>query len=237
MNMLEEENYGIEKKQFLRYLTRYEQAHCKVTLTDDGLRIFRDPNLTQSADGNVMYGGMVVRQGGISTDNLLNLQKGHSYVITFNVRGKSSHKLDGIYWTNMAGWGGNGLSPTPSNVVLYSPVSANFNTDIWQTAYYKFTINDDIFKTCTKSYSSYVSGSTYLSYRDFFVYFMYGDTGEMGTDLYIKNLRMYDITGMDNMSVSKHGIKYIDMLENLNENDNAQIFKFGEVRGHSFYEI
>jgi len=54
------------------------------------------------------------------------------------------------------GWGGGGLSPTPSNVTIKN-ISSNFNgeTEVW----YKFTINDDIVKTCTSAYSSFVANN------------------------------------------------------------------------------
>jgi hypothetical protein len=41
-------------KQFGNGLTRYTQAHCQVTLTDDGYRIYRTPNLVHSTAGSVM---------------------------------------------------------------------------------------------------------------------------------------------------------------------------------------
>ena len=237
MNLLESANYCIEIKQLSASsgLAYYTQSHCQVTVTDEGYRIYRTPNLTQADTGNVMYGGMVLR---LLQPNPMALIKGRTYVITFNVKGKSSGAATNVGLFNNTGWGGGGLNPQPSNVVMSNPVQANFSSSTYQTFFYKFTINDEVYKVCTTSYSSFVSGTTYPSYRDFLFGFGYANTGTMGTELYIKNLRMYDVTGMDNMSISKNGVMdYLTFIENLNETDIARIYRYGEVRGNNFYEI
>lgn len=239
MNILEAANYGIEKKTFGNGLWYFSQPHCQISITDDGFRIYRTPNLTQGNNGNVMYGGLVLKPLEV---NSMALSKNHSYIITLNIKGKTSGAMNNVYLSNNAGWGGGGLSPSPQYTEIYNPVTANFSSSTWNTFYYKFTINDDVYKICTSSYSSFVSGTTYPSYRDFFMGFTYADTGTMGTELYVKNVRMYDITNLlgkiDVMSVGKNGVMdYLTFIENLNDNDNAQIYRFGEVRGRQFYEI
>ena len=44
------------------------------------------------------------------------------------------------------------------------------------------------------SFGSFEKDYYYLSYRDFFFGFTYRSTGIMGTELYIRNIRMYDVT-------------------------------------------
>jgi hypothetical protein len=54
------------------------------------------------------------------------------------------------------GWGGGGLQPNPSNVSSCG-IPANFNGET--DCFYDFTINDDIVKTCTSTYSYATSGN------------------------------------------------------------------------------
>lgn len=234
-NMLEEEQYGISSKKWLRTLTKYEQQNCKCTLTDDGYRIYRDPNLVYQ-NGNtvnsVMWGGLVIR----NNNNILNLQKNHTYIILADIKGKTTNAMSDIKWNNNVDWGGGGLYPYPTNVILINPVTSNFNSDTYQTFSYQFTISDDIYKVCTTAYLSFVQGNTYLSYKDFKIGFTYANTGALGSDIYINNIRMYDITDTanDNLSVNKQGILSI---RNLIENDSIQVTKVGEVVSYDFNEI
>ena len=101
------------------------------------------------------------------------------------------------------GWEGGGLIPTPSNVVCKN-IPANFNGK--HNFSYKFTINDSIRKICTTSYNSFVAGNEYISYRDFCFGFNYENTGALGTDIYISNIQMYDITENKDIKINKQGI-------------------------------
>lgn len=237
MNILEAANYCIEAKQFsgAMGLWYYTQTHCQVNLTDEGYRIYRTPNLTYPGDGTVMWGGLVIR---LLAVNPMALKKGRTYIIVFDVKGKSSYAASDVGVYNNTGWGGGGLIPSPSNVTIQNPVTNNFSSSTYQTFFYKFTINDEVYKVCTTSYSSFVSGNTYPSYRDFKFGYGYANTGEIGTDIYIKNLRMYDITSFDTMSIGKNGVMdYLAFIENLDSTDTASIFRYGEVRGNNFIEI
>lgn len=188
-------------KSFSNGLSYYTQPHCQVTLTDDGYRIYRTPNLTVSGNGSVMWGGLVLNPVAAGTCTFI---KGHTYILAFHVKGKSSNGASDCGWSNQVGWGGGGLTPSPSNVESYNPVGTNFNGegDFW----YKWTMNDDLYKKCTTSYSGFVAGNTYLSYNGFKFGFGYWDTGSMGTDLYITNIRMYDITDNPDFDISKDGV-------------------------------
>ena len=203
----------VEKSRILKTfgngLSSYTQSNCSCTLTDDGYRIYRTPNKTVSGDGNTMWGGFVIDNG---ESNRFNFQKGHTYMLQFEVKGKTSNAVSSIYWTNWVGWGGGGLSPSPSNEVVANPVTANYNSSDWKTFTYKWTINDDVYKVCTSGYGGrYTTGNTYMSYTGFKYGFDYTDTGSLGTDLYIKNIRMYDITNQTEIYITKSGI--------LNSND------------------
>ena len=235
MNKLEATNYALELKTFGSGLTSYTQSNCQCSLTDDGYRIYRTPNVNPTNNGNTMWGGLVIKPFNIDSNFFVD---GHSYVILFDVKGKSSNALPDIWWSNQVGWGGGGLGPQPTNVVVHNPVSANFNTEIWQTVMYKWDLTDGVRKVCTTSYSSFSAGTTYISYRDFKFGFQYTDTGTMGTELYVKNIRLYDITNMKNMDIRKTGVaEYISMIENENRNGTAAAYRFGEIRGNILYEI
>ena len=160
-------------------------------------RIYRTPNhdgRSQEGSGWDNWGGM--RLTPLSIDPNL-LQKGHSYILKWHVKGQTCDSID-PYFTNQMGWGGGGLDPNPSNVEkTYLPAGFIGEKD----CYYKFTINDDVYKVCTRSYSGFVQGETYPSYRDFAFGASYSITNDLGTDLYITNIRLYDITNLTEQQI------------------------------------
>lgn len=231
---------GIASKIWTTGLSNYTQANCQVTLTDKGLRIYRPPNKTQSADGSTMWGGMRLVNATTTSishtynpaiDNFFGLIQGHTYIIRFHVSGQSSNSFATFDWTNQMGWGGGGLSPTPSNVERHG-IPGNFNGE--EECFYKFTINDTISKTCTSTYSYATKGNTYLSYTHFGVGFAYTDTGTLGTDIYISNLRMYDITTGTSYSINKKGQLLPEEI--IEQGNIASIQKGGSILCDNFYE-
>ena len=219
-------------------LGSYTQSNCQVTCDSNGYRIYRPPNLTVADNGNTMWGGLKVRNstdGGVhiydaTKDNIFGLIKGHTYVFIISVKGKSSNSTAmGI--TNNMGWGGGGLNPSPTNVVANS-LGENFNGE--KEIFYKFTINDDVVKTCTTSYSSFVQNNKYLSYMDFTFNYNYTNTGTLGTDLYISNISLYDITNT-NIKLNKDGTLNVSaLLENRN---TAKIYQSGIIESTEFIEL
>lgn len=232
VNLAEEVNNNIIDKKMVNPLSSYTQSNCQITLTDDGYRIYRPPNITFSSSDSstrTMWGGFVMRFPDTP------FIKGHRYIINFEVKGKTSQIPSDTYWTNNAGWGGHGLDPTPSDVVIKN-LPAEYNSDEWFLFSYAWTINDEIYKTCTSSYSSFVEGTAYNSYRDFKFGFTYQNTGTLGTDLYIKNVRMYDITTTSNVWLSKNGIMNADSFWETLSKQNVEIHKNGEMTANQFYE-
>lgn len=228
-NLAYEVNMNIINKKMANPLASYTQSNCQVSLTDDGYRIYRPPNKTVSGDGNTMWGGFVMR---FYTPPFT---KGHRYIINFEIKGKTSNGRD-ISWSNNCGWGGGGLIPSPSDVVIHDITSGVTYTE-WQPFSYAWTINDDIYKTCTSSYSSFVQGTVYPSYRDFKYGFGYQDTGTLGSDLYIKNVRMYDLTTASQIDIKKTGvIEAGSFWETLSKQD-AAFHHDGEITSNCFYEI
>lgn len=197
INLMQITSYGIATQTWSSGLSNYTQTNCRVSLTKDGLRIYRTPNhdgRSQEGSGWDNWGGM--RLTPLSIDPNL-LQKGHSYILKWHVKGQTCDSID-PYFTNQMGWGGGGLDPNPSNVEkTYLPAGFIGEKD----CYYKFTINDDVYKVCTVSYSGFVQGETYPSYRDFAFGASYSITNDLGTDLYITNIRLYDITNLTEQQI------------------------------------
>lgn len=185
-NLLWDFEMALLNKEWKNGVSCCTQNHCSCSLTDKGFRIYRTPNIP-SADHD-MWGGLRL-QSPLATETYL--QKGHTYIILFDVEGQTSNRISKACWSNNMGWEDGGLLPTPSNIA-FNGLPVNFQGKT--TFYYKWTINDDLYKVCSASYSTFVEGETYLSYRDFAFGFGYQDTGPMGTDIYLSNFRMYDLT-------------------------------------------
>ena len=107
--------------------------------------------------------------------------------------------------------------------------------------FYDFTINDDVFKTTGSSvHTGFEANTAYLAYAAFKIGFTYRQTGELGTDLYLSNFRMYDITnGFQQCQYTKQGILDTTEVIELSSNlfTNAQIQKNGNIITSNLYEI
>lgn len=171
-------------------LSKFEQENCKCSLTGQGFRIFRPSGLTIDTNGNTMFGGLVLHPFELDSNIL---QEGHTYVIMLDVKGCTSN-VPLCYWSNNVGWEAPELSPDLTGVITNNAIGKEFSSINYVTYRYEFTVNDSLYKKCEKSYQNFVEGEYYLSYRDFFFGFTYESTGPQGTDLYIRNIRMYDVT-------------------------------------------
>ena len=246
INLMRNPNLGIMSQTWVPGLNKYTQTNCHVTLTENGVRIYRPPNYTQSANGSTIYGGLKIENSATSTiheydptvDNIFNLEEGHTYVIRMHVAGQSHANFNFFRWSNNMGYEGNstrGLLPNPTGKI-YQNIPVDFQGEM--DCFYQFTISDELVKPCLTGYiTSYVAGTNYLSYRHFMVGFNYSDTGELGTDLYITNLRMYDITTGENtpLSIKKNGIILSSsIVETIN--DQASIQNNSELFCNNFYE-
>ena len=230
INLIDPINTALQQKKFQDGLTSYTQSNCQVTLTNQGYRIYRPPNKNPTDDGHTMWGGLKLQ---VNTCHLL--EKNHTYIILFKVNGKTSNAIASYGFSNQMGWSGGGLIPNPTNIKSES-IPANFQGE--KECFYKFTVSDDVYKTCTQSYSGFTQGQTYLSYRDFAFGFGYTNTGALGTDLYITNFRMYDITNEtgDFINITKTGITYANSFEEVI--GDVKFFKnSNEIFANEFYEI
>ena len=236
-NIMYKPNLAIGAQEWKDGLNRYQQSNCQVSLTENGVHVYRPANLSQANDGNTMYGGLKIVNSAADTvhaydstiDNIFNLQKNHIYVWIFYVKGNTTN-APGFQVNNNMGWGGGGLTPSPSNVEIKNiPTNFDGETEVW----YKFTISDDIVKTCTSSYSSFVANTQYLSYKHFGWNWSYATTGN-GTDIYITNIRLYDITDIPIGKLTKTGItKFSSIFE---VNDSIHITKNEDLIVNQFIE-
>ena len=225
------------KKTWGAGLGAYTQSNCQVTLTDNGYRIYRPPNLTVSNNGNTMWGGLkVVNQTSdtvatynTARDNVWDLQKGHTYIFALHAHGQTSNGIN-IRLSNQMGWDGYGLQPNPT-VLLNSGLPNDFNGD--KECFYIFTINDDIVKKCSTAYSSYQANVDYLSYRHIVFGWEYTSTGALGTDIYLTNLRLYDITDYMGNFNKKGQANFHSFIEQL---DSCEIKRNSEILSTEFIE-
>lgn len=171
-------------------LSRFEQENCKCSLTSQGFRIFRPSGLTVDTNGHTMFGGLVLHPFELDSNIL---QEGHTYVIMLDVKGYTSN-VPLCYWSNNVGWEAPELLPDLTGAITNNAIGREFSSINYVTYRYEFAVNDSLYKKCEKSYQNFIEGEYYLSYRDFFFGFTYESTGPQGTELYIRNIRMYDIT-------------------------------------------
>ena len=185
-----------------------------------------------------MYGGLKLVNQKTDTispydparDNTWNLQKGHTYLWTFHVSGQTTVGVSPSMSHNLGNGISNGVAPSPT--ILHSRgIPANFIGE--QNCYYMFTINDDLVKTSNKTSGGYQTDSQYLSYRHFTFTFAYSSTGELGTDLYLTNFQLYDITSVIGKILRSGEIMYSTFVEN---NDIAKIRNGEEFLANEFIE-
>lgn len=240
--------FNIEKARtnltFTDGLSRYTQSNCQVTLTEDGCHIYRPPNLLRKSSGGAdnMFGGLkfvnqstdTVSEYNSDRDNIWNLQTGHTYILTVHVTGQTHNAASWNITHNMGNGVSVGVAPSPT-IIISKGISTDFQGE--QDSYCMFTINDNIVKTSTVTRTStpkYVEGVQYLSYRHIALYFGYGNTGELGTDLYLTNFRLYDITNHMAEFTKMGQAKFFDFVEQM---DKAQIRKNSELLSSEFIEL
>ena len=168
-------------------------------MTNQGIRIYSAPN--DSYTNYDQWGGICISPMAISEC----LFKGHHYRVSWHAKGQSSRSMSDIVFSSQIGWGTSATNPsTTSNKLVTTPVNFQGEMD----CFWDFTINDDIFKVCTNNggNTSFTEGETYLSYAGLKLGFTYDNTGELGTDLYITNIQLHDLTSGDVYKIEKNGI-------------------------------
>ena len=226
-NILQVAEYNRLLKTFGDGLTYYSQENCQISLTDRGYRIYRPANIESYWGYNhTTWGGLNIKPFDCDSNALI---QGHSYCLMFDVEGQTSCSNSDTYWTGQIGWGGGGIEPTPTTISSNMILENNFNGK--RQLHWAFTINDSIYKVCTENWDGgHVVGASYLSYRDFKWGFTYQNTGPLGTDLYISNIRLYDITNIPKQMLLKNGILNSGVITALCDSSELSLQKYGETR-------
>lgn len=206
----------------------YAQASLKVTLTDQGVHIYSPPNhdgrASSSGGANDTWGGICFSP--MKTQKCL--IEGHRYIILWHCIGQTSTALTDTTWTNQIGWG---QSPDAAPTVNRRCVPAEGFQGSMECCY-DFTINDTVFKTTGSTvHSGFEANTSYLAYAGFKIGFGYRQTGELGTDLYLSNFRMYDITNATSANFTKTGDLKVAGIVELPDTSfsNAQILSSGDL--------
>ena len=227
-------NNAIRSKEFKNGLTRYEQNDCKVTLTDDGVRIYRTPNIT--SDSKTTYGGLRL-QLPFGT-----FEKGKKYKVSFKAKGISAN---GIYVPNISaqmGWGTvGGLKAL--NASSHKVIPANFNNNNYEDFWAIFDTTDfDVYQTATKTEGMCTEGKNYNCTRDLAIGFSYANTGTSGTDVYIKDIKIYEIIDDESLNtVNKKGQLISGEINEVWDKQDEdygmfRLYKNGECKAKEFIE-
>ncbi len=228
-NLIAKTEWSLLNKEWNNGLGRYYQDNCQCTLTDNGYRIYRPANLTYPDCGNTTWGGLVLTP---MASGIVTFEEGRTYLLSFHVKGQSSVGPYDVIWSNNVGWGSNSLIPKPIDVSCSNWVGWDA-FDGEKDFFYKWTC-DSIYKVSKTTYAGFEEGKTYLSYHGFKFGFGYESTGTLGTDLYITNLRLHDITNYKDIDVNKMGI--VNALEFIEESD-FKLLKTGEITSPNMIEI
>lgn len=223
---------------FGKNLTYATQTNGKTVIEDNHFKITRNPNITGTLNGNTggtqNWCGIIFR----NYDNILGFQQGHHYLVCINVKGYSDTAMNDISISNYCDWSASSLNPitTTDNIQTYNPVVAGYNSDTLDTVALYFEINSPLYKVLTgKSYSTFVKGQSYLSFRDIKFGFTYTTTTSVGTNLELDNLRLYDVTNLDVLTrIKREGIT--QTISFIEDGDNG-IIKNGDLQSNNIYEI
>ena len=212
---------------------RYTQGNLSVTMTEHGIRIYSKPNW----DGRAISGSGWDTWGGLCLSPMKNsncLFKGHRYVLSWHVKGQSSASMSEVYFSSQVGWGTSTTNPsTTTNKLVTQP--SNFIGEM--DCHWDFTINDDIWKVCTNNdgNSSFTVGTTYLSYAAIKLGYGYRETGELGTDITISNIKLHDITANKTYKVDKNNFILTTEVDS-GKSATTKVFSGGGIKVNELYE-
>jgi hypothetical protein len=271
-------NQAIINQTFTDGLSRFQQSNCQVTATADGVRIFRPANLFHPANGNTMWGGMVL----LLPESLKTI--GNNYILRFKIKGQTSVDLHDNRFAFAVGWTDFGVGLTGHSIQrttlrnLTETILPDYIETLW-----KYTVNSNrlqnprwtINVTAGSNVAEYVNkhpsalniinGSTLLNNSFFpngttvtsvtnnvgfttsnnatqtgqFVVFSstqydtygelkfgfgYNNTGVLGTDLFIKDVEVFNVTSGELIKIDPNGIlMYYDIDEVTGtQNTNAK---------------
>ena len=191
------------------YLYAGNNQYRKAELIDGKVHLWRSPNNTNSGNSAGNYTGFVVR-------NLKDLlEKDHVYLFSFDIEGfNDSPENANASLVYTIGWGGCG------GLKYYTVSSHLAHFDGKEKLFFLYDLRGkELWQAATKTEGSIVAGTYYPIYNNFFFRFNYSQTGEKGTDVYISNISMQDITDNINVNIDK---KYIINGCDFEENESLE---------------
>lgn len=191
-------NKRIKDRVFDLPVAKYEQANCKVNMTEEGITIYRPKDLIYPDCGNTVWGGVIF------TFPEQYFKTGHRYRLNLAIRGQTSTAPE-CYIAYSAGWqtvGGLSYKDT----IKVKPVPAGYNN--WGEAEiftYDLDLTDfNIYQKATKQEGDLVVGEYYYCCNQLKFGFGYESTGG-GASLEIKHVEFIDITDDLKTEVNKKG--------------------------------
>ena len=195
-NLVAKINEAVTDKEFRDGLSYYSQAHCQVTLTNEGYRVYRTPDLTYPDVGNVMWGGMklCIPEG--------TFQDGRDYMMKLKYKGESSNGIKDIYFSYMVGWNSWGTLGSADVITSVDCPDDRFSSIDTNGEWREIKINisatqDEMYKAAVNSghpSDTSITGQIYHKMKEFKIGHNYESTGPLGTELYYKDLRLFDVT-------------------------------------------
>lgn len=211
---------ALDNKTFTDGLGAYTQTNCSCTLTNDGYNVYRPANLTYPADGNTMWGGVVLS---IPEGTMVD---GRRYQLRVKYRGVSSNGIKDMYFAYSVGWTNmGGLSAASMIDSIYTDSNRYQSIDTggtWENIRVNISASEgQMYKVADNSTGGLIPGTTYYTARQFKIGHNYESTGVLGTNLYYKDFRLFDVTdGYDEeVSLSEDGIFTVDHFSEVGVTD------------------
>lgn len=236
-NMIDKVNYDIYQGAFTSVTIKKEQSNCAVSIENNAIRIYRAPGILKTSSSN--WGGFginLMELGNKSTISYISAEDGETYTyvksdfllpgrryrIKFTASGFSNNlSLQcGIDYN----WGSPNATPHLSTNIVEEKsgiIPTNFGiSEDGTTAvgdvkecFYEFLVpaaEDSLYRAASENYAStFIKGKIYSVFKTFHFNFSYDDSGEFGTDVYLSNFIMEDITNDVNSgtaSIKSNGI-------------------------------
>ena len=221
-NLISKIQTALENKTFGNGLDYCPQPNCINTLTNNGFRIYRPANLLYSEAGSTMWGGLVLT---IPEGTFI---AGRKYKLKLQYKGKSTNGTQ-IFGAYMVGWSGYGALGTFTGMTKIKTTdnitTSGFNTESWHDI--EITLEPTIanmYKAAVKTEhvkDDSITGKMYYLLNQFKIGFGYADTGALGTDMYLKNFRLYDITDESGeiSIVDNKGVSHVDKFSEMGVTD------------------
>lgn len=180
----------LDGRNSFKYASTYTQSNCSVARGEGMYHVVRPANIGRPTKGNTMWGGVkLLGLKDLFADDMP--KSGDEFRVVFEYKGQSSNTPDSPYFSPLVGWSTAGGLKNVCSRTDIKPFVAGVVHDEWQTAVYDFVVNQDPWITATKTENKFVTGIDYFCMDGFkFGWGYVNDTGSLGTDVFIKNIKI-----------------------------------------------